>query len=414
MTQSRQAPETGARRFGPNHRWTVLGVGFAAQASFSAAFSGIPVIGILMRTGYHLSNNQLGFVLGCMALGVGVSEILWGLLTDKLGDRRVLLAGLLLMGSMLAIMSAFVVPTEHGAPSATVLGISFILVGALGASVNSSSGRAIMTWFTDARRGFAMSIRQTAIPVGGAIGAAILPRLAQHYGFTTVYAVLALFCLASAIATWIWLHEAEVAPAASGAVDPRSPLRRLDVWRLALASGLLTAPQIAILTFAGIYLHDERQVGIATLSTTLIIVQVGGAVLRVWSGRYTDKHKNRRSVIRGIGLLAGLATLGLVFANQAPTLLVLALVSVSGILANAWHGVAYTEIAAMAGAGRAGTAIGMEGTTVFSSAFFTPLLIPLVLSISSWNVVWGLIALASLLAVPLSPAQQEQTQLKLA
>ncbi|MBN3787996.1 MFS transporter [Burkholderia sp. Ac-20353] len=396
------------RRFGPNYRWVVLAVGVAAQASFSAAFSGIPVIGIMIRNGYGLSNSELGFVLGCMALGVGATEILWGLLTDKLGDRVVLLIGLLSMGAMLAIMSAFVVPGQPGNPGPAALGISFVLVGVLGASVNSSSGRAVMTWFTDNRRGFAMSIRQTAIPAGGAIGAAILPYLAQHYGFAVVYGVLAAFCLASALVTFIWLHEAEhPAASASIALAPRSPLRRLDVWRLALASGLLTVPQIAVLTFAGVFLHDERQVGIATLATTLVLVQVGGAALRVWSGRYTDKHQNRRSVIRAIGLLSGVFTLGLLFAPHMPTVIVLALICISGLFANAWHGVAYTEIAVMAGAGRAGTAIGMEGTTVFFSAFLTPLLIPVVLAASaSWSVVWGLIGVASLVAIPLSPARQ--------
>jgi len=401
------APPTGlVRQFGTNHRWVVLAVGVAAQASFAAAFSGLPVLGVLMRHSYGLTTGELGVVLGCMALGVGASEILWGLLTDWLGDRRVLLAGLLAMGGMLAVMSLFVLPDGRHPAGATMLALSFVLVGALGASVNSSSGRAIMTWFTDGRRGFAMSIRQTAIPAGGALGAAILPRLATHGGFGLVYAVLAALCLASALATWIWLHEAPVdksAPAKGVGADTRSPLRRPDIWRLALASGLLTAPQIAVLTFAGVYLHDVRHLGIATIAELLIVVQLGGGVLRVWSGRQSDKYRNRRSFVRAFGLLAGLAMLGVAFAGQWPTAVVMGLFGLSGLFANAWHGVAFTEIAVMAGAARAGSAIGLEGTTIFASAFLTPLLIPFVLASTSWPAVWGVIALAALVAVPLAP-----------
>ncbi|SDR14166.1 hypothetical protein SAMN05444161_1792 [Rhizobiales bacterium GAS191] len=37
-----------------SHRWKVLGVGVAANASFSAAFSGIPTTAVFMRSDYHL------------------------------------------------------------------------------------------------------------------------------------------------------------------------------------------------------------------------------------------------------------------------------------------------------------------------------------------------------------------------
>ena len=215
------------REFGPNHRWVVLAIGVAAQASFSATFSGLPVAGILLRTAYGLSNAQLGFILGCMALGVTVSELVWGLLTDKLGDRFVLLLGLLSMGGMLVAMSVFVSPGTAHTPGVVALGTSLVLVGALGGSVNSSSGRAVMTWFTDGKRGFAMSIRQTAIPVGGAIGAALLPFLAAKEGFAVAYLVLASFCGASALATWVWLREAQVPRHAAARRGPwRSRLRR--------------------------------------------------------------------------------------------------------------------------------------------------------------------------------------------
>ena len=85
-----------------SHRWKVLGVGFAANASFSAAFSGIPTTAVFLRSGYHLDNDGLGLVLGMLGLGIAVSELPWGLLTDRWGDRRVLLLGLLSTAAALA------------------------------------------------------------------------------------------------------------------------------------------------------------------------------------------------------------------------------------------------------------------------------------------------------------------------
>lgn len=394
--------------FGPKHRWIVLATGAAAQASFAATFAGFPVLGVLIRAEYGLSNTQLGFVLSCMALGVGLSEILWGLLTDKLGDRRILLSGLLSMGAMLLLMSLLLTPDRH--VSVLALALSLILLGAFGASINSASGRAIMTWFSDGKRGFAMSIRQAAIPLGGALGAALLPWLANQYGFAAVYSVLALFCFSSALATWRWLHEAPIRPQI---VSTKSPLRRLDLWRLAIVCGLLTVPQMAVLTFAGIFLHDEKHLSIASIALLLLLIQLSGAGLRVWSGLYTDKHQNRSQIIRLIGLLTGISMLLLACQTGA----VISLIFISGVLAHAWHGVAYTEIASRAAASYAGSAMGMAGTTTFASAFFTPLLLPYLLGASSWGGVWASVAFtafaASLLmssAQPSTPALNPQTQ----
>ncbi|MFX5756998.1 hypothetical protein ABTE27_23900, partial [Acinetobacter baumannii] len=62
------------------HRWKVLAAGVAANASFSAVFSGIPVTSLVLRSDYHLSNAQLGLALGLLSLGVALGELPWGVL----------------------------------------------------------------------------------------------------------------------------------------------------------------------------------------------------------------------------------------------------------------------------------------------------------------------------------------------
>lgn len=393
--------------YSKHHRWVILAVGVAAQASFAAAFAGLPVTGVLMRSAYQLTTQQLGIVLGCMALGITFSEIIWGLLTDILGDRKVLLTGLLSTAVALMSMALFMVPVEQEIPSYLLLGLSLVIVGVLGGSVNPSSGRAIMSWFTDGKRGLAMSIRQTAIPAGGAIGAALLPWLAYHFGFQSVFSVLAVFCVLSALVTWLWLHEQEIPAQASTPIvvttEARSPLIRFDIWRVAIASGLLTVPQLAVLTFGGVFLHDYKDASLSMITATIMIVQITGAIARILIGQHSDKGVDRRTLVRGIGLVAAIVTASLAIFVDADIQWVIPLLCLTGLFASAWHGVAYTEIAVMAGPGRAGTALGIIGMTIFASAFLTPALIPLVLAASSWQVVWGLVAFAALLAVPISP-----------
>jgi MFS family permease len=412
---------------GGNHRWKVLGVGFAANASFSAAFSGIPTTAIFLRNGYHIGNGGLGLVLGMLGLGIAISELPWGLLTDRWGDRRVLLLGLLTTAAALTAMAGFVVPNGADAPGIVPLALGLLAVGLLGGSVNGSSGRAVMAWFREGERGLAMSIRQTAVPAGGGLGALALPSLAAHFGFVAVYGVLAVLCTVTAWFAWCWLHEPPVAAASGGQhaaggelaaspaapaapATPHSPLRDAGVWRVALGIGVLCVPQLAVVTFATVFLHDFGHAGVLEISGTMVAVQAGAAVARVWSGRWTDRHGNRRQYMRACSVLTALlfATLALIAAGAngahgANAVALAAMVVLGGVSASAWHGVAYTELATLAGTRRAGTALAMGNTCAFMTLFVTPLAIPPLLAATSWPAVWAIASVCALIALPVFP-----------
>ncbi|WP_447361519.1 MFS transporter [Burkholderia vietnamiensis] len=454
----------GAAR-GPAHRWRVLAAGVAANMSFSAAAAGIPTTAVWMRSAYHLDNAALGLVLGALGFGVALSELPWGIAADRFGDRRVLLTGLVATAAMLAVMVAAIVPSAHAVPPLLRVVAAMCCVGLLGGSVNGSSGRAVMRWFGERERGLAMSIRQTAVPLGGGVGAALLPALASHAGFAAVYGALMLLCAGSAALTWRWLHEppggvvafapsatsaASVATATSGASDSsdssfasaasvpsatsrtadtsaasvapatsttppaaqqasaapaRGPLASARVWRIVLGIGALCAPQFAVLTFATVFLHDFGRLGLAGISTAMVALQAGAMVMRVWSGRHTDRHGNRRAYLRGSVCVAAGAFALLAAATAAspyvPLGAIVAILVFAGICVSAWHGVAYTELATLAGANHAGTALGMANTVVYLGLFATPLAIPPLLAVSSWSVVWLATALIAAATYPL-------------
>jgi MFS family permease len=401
--------------FHANHRWKVLGIGVAANACFSATFSGIPTTAVFMRSGYHLGNGELGLVLGFMGLGVAVSELPWGLLTDRWGDRSVLLTGLGATAAWLSLMALLVVPSPAHVPGVALLAGALLVTGLLGGSVNGSSGRAIMAWFGEGERGFAMSIRQTAVPLGGGLGALVLPALASAYGFAMVFALLALASAISTIFTWRWLHQpprrdVDTADATTKPAGP-APLRNVAVWRIAIAIGVLCFPQVAVLTFASVFLHDFGGMGTAAISASLAAVQVGAMVMRVWSGRFTDRRGNRRSFLRLCSMLsaATFATLTLLVFVVAtipgwqPVLAAatVAALIVAGVCVSAWHGVAYTELATLAGASRAGTALGLANSFVFIAFFLVPIAIPGLLVLWSWTGVWLAAAACALAAWPI-------------
>jgi len=394
----------------------VLAAGVAANAAFSVAFSGIPMTAVLMRTGYQLDNATLGLVLGLMGLGIAVSELPWGLLTDRWGDRPVLLTGLGSTAVALVAMALWAAPGAGHIPGLGWLGAGLLLVGLLGGSVNGASGRAVMTWFDAGERGLAMSIRQTAVPMGGGIGALVLPFVALHFGFAALYGLLALLCALSAAMSWAWVHEPPVAPrtkatAEARAVSKSGPLRDARVWRIVLGIGILCAPQFAVLSFGTVFLHDFGHAGLATITATMVFTQVGAMVMRVWSGRWTDRRRNRPAYLRACGalsvlLFAALAVLVMAAGTHVADSLALrialvVLLGVSGVCVSAWHGVAYTELATLAGASRAGTALGMANTSVFLVCFITPFSIPHLLALQGWPLVWLAASACALVAMPL-------------
>jgi predicted MFS family arabinose efflux permease len=84
-----------------------------------------------------------------------------------------------------------------------------------------------------------------------------------------------------------------------------------------LGIGILCAPQFAVLTFATVCLHDLAHLGIGVISGTMVVVQLGAMVMRVWSGRFTDRRGDRRAYLRGSTLVAVMSFFALASAVAA-------------------------------------------------------------------------------------------------
>ena len=122
-----------------------------------------------LREEYGLSLTEIGVVLAAEWIGLTFALLPWGFAVDRFGERWTLAAGLGLCAAFLAA-AAF-------APSFGWLVVLLGLAGIAGGSVQSGSGRAVMRWFAAGERGLALGVRQTAVPVGGAIAALVLPLL---------------------------------------------------------------------------------------------------------------------------------------------------------------------------------------------------------------------------------------------
>jgi MFS family permease len=370
------------------YRWTILALGTVAQASYSAVFLGIPVIAPQLREHFGLTLTGVGLVLAAANLGSMVTLLPWGLLTDRIGERAVLTVGL--AGASVALACA-AFTSSFGLLVATLM-----VAGAAGGSVNAASGRAVMSWFAPAQRGLALGIRQTAVPLGGAVAALVLPPVAEAGGPRAALLCLAAGCLGTALAGALGLREAPV-QTDERVGDFTHPLRDVRMWRLSVGSGLLVAAQTSILAFTVLFLHGERGLSPGAAAGLLALMQVLGAALRILSGRWSDRVGRRMGpLLRLAFALAASLAVSAALTEASLWLLLPALVA-AGALSQSWNGLSFTAAAELAGRARSGAALGFQQTALAVGAAVTPPVFASVVQASSWGLGFGLAAVLPML-----------------
>ena len=330
----------------------MLAAGTFAQASFSASSVGLPALAPALKSHYGLTLGETGVVLGAIGIGMLFTLLPWGLVADRIDERWVIATGLTGAAAALAAASA---THSYGAVTAVL-----VATGALGASVNAASGRAIMAWFPSSELGQALGIRQTAIPIGGALGAVLLPVLASAGGTRLAFFFLAGACAAGAAVAAVFVRGGSGGEPELGEVS--RPLRDPSMWLLGAGTGLYLLAQIGIISFVVLFLHEHRHMSKYAAGAVLATIYVLAIAARIASGRISDRLGSRLRPLRTIGVTLALFMAALPAATDEPLVLLVPLFVVAGVLSMSWNGLAYASAAEMAGAARTGAALGFQQT----------------------------------------------------
>jgi sugar phosphate permease len=364
------------------YRWTILALGTGAQTAYSAVFLGIPVLAPALQREYDLDLTEVGLAIAAANAGSVFTLLAWGLLADRVGERVVLAAGLTGCGAGL-LVAAF-------APSFAVLVVALTLGGAAGASVNAASGRAVMSWFGREERGFALGIRQTALPIGGLLAALFLPPIEAAGGVRAGLIALAAGCLLAAVAGASGLREAPHEEGELTAIG--HPVRDRRMWQLSVGSALVLAAQISILSFLILFLHGERGLSTAAAAGVFAVIQALGAGARIVVGRWSDEIRARIAPLRklAVGLTATLAAAAALLSAPLPVLIPVFVAA--GALSLSWNGLSFTAAAELAGRRRAGAALGFQQTALAITSAIAPPAFAAVVEAGSWSLAYGLAA----------------------
>jgi MFS family permease len=379
-------------------RWTVLGLGIAAQAAYAGLIQGFPALGPTITETYGLSLSGFGLMLGAVTLGATLSLVPWGLLTDRVGERAAISIGLAGAAGALALSAT---------GGTLVLAVGLLAAGTLGAVFNIGSGRLVMGWFEPRRRGMAFGLRQAATPLGGAMAALALPLLVAGTGARAGLVALAIGCGAAAAACGIWLREPPPDGMRTG--EGVGPLRDRRVYRLAAASGALVSAQACVIGFVTLFLHQAQGMGAVAAGAVLAVIQAVSVPVRVGIGRWSDRLGKRVTPLRWVtaAITVALVVTPLVFEARLEVLV--PVVVTTGVLTFCWNGLSFNAVAEYADRGRSGTAIAIQQTALFAVAAAVQPAFGALVSATSWRVgFWALVvgpALAWWLLRPLAGAE---------
>jgi sugar phosphate permease len=370
------------------YRYVVLAVGFFAQAAFTAASFSFAVLSPALADRFDVGLGALAVAIAATSGGMTLTLLGWGLLSDRIGERAVLSTGL--AGAALLLGAAATADTFW------LLVLLVTLAGMAGAASNAATGRAVMSWFPASERGLALGIRQTSVPVGGGIGAIVLPALESSFGIGAPFAALAVACALASIASLVWLREAPGFPDEEIAPYVASPLRDRRLWLLAGGSTMLVSVQIALTGFVVLYLHEERGLSPGGAAAVLAVINVAGAVLRIGLGTLSDRIGSRLRPLRRLSLGLAAATASAAVLTEAPDPLLIASLIAAGALAVGWNGLSFTATAELAGRARSGAALGFQQTALGLGCMVAPLAFAALVEATSWPVGFGFLAVLPL------------------
>ena len=382
-------------------RWAMLGASTLAQSAAAVTIHGPAFLIPALRDDLGLALPQAGLVAAAPTLGVMLSLVAWGLVTDRRGERLVLVAGLL---TTAVAGGGAVLGARSESPLA--LGLTLVVAGAAAASTAAASGRVVVGWFPPHRRGLAMGIRQMAQPVGVGIAAVSIAVVADQQGVARALLVPAVAALlGAAVVAAVVLDPPRPARVAGDAPNPY----RQDGYltRIHLVSVLLVVPQFLVWTFALVWLVDERGWSAAAAGTLVGLAQVAGALGRIAAGALSDVVSSRLRPLRWVAVAAALtmaalgAAAGLDVAVAVPLLVLATMVTVAD------NGLAFTAVAERAGPFWSGRALGLQNTAQYATASAVAPVAGVLVVELGYAAAFALSGLLPLLAVALVPTRDE-------
>lgn len=373
--------------------WFILTLAVVAQFGVSVVDQGLPLLTGFVKADLGISAALTGLAVSSFAFGKIFGSYAAGVAADRLGERRVIVAGGVTVGVLAACAAA--------APGALVFAVLFF-AGLASSTSTPAGGRLVLLAFPRNRHGLALSIRQCGIPAGALAAAALLPWIAHSWGWRSALALAG----GITIVTMLPLassplergYELEARPSDRSG----SPVRDRNILLLTVWGALVVTGQYAILAFLPLDLHHRAGLSLASASLLVALANAAGIVGRIAWGTFSDRalargRKPLLLLLNAAGLVAALALLAT--PSSAPVAVFAIVAAFAGFALIGYQGLFITFVAETAGPRRVGAATGFVVTFVQAAIAVTPPLYGLVADVAgSYRAIWAVLACVLLVA----------------
>lgn len=348
------------------------------------------------RTEFHFNDAEIGYIFGAFSLSYALFQVPWGLWADRRAIRQ-LVAGVIFFWSFFTGLTALAGSLLSMIVVRFLFGIS---EAALSPAISAAFGRYVAL----GRRSTAFGLFLAGGRVGGMIAPLIATYFILHYGWRTIFYVLA---VSGVLMFTIWLMKFPGGTAVQRSVSTTESRARI---KLSLSLGVLLTVAAAYTmtwqfyaTWFPTYLMQDRgfsfrQAGVYASLPFLfgLAATPAGGFLSDLSTKRFGMHTGRRAVITtGLLLSALLLYFGTLSSNPVRGSIMISLAAGAGdlILGTLWA--AAVELGGTA----AGALGGLMNCCSNLGAFASPVLIGWMLSAhTSWTTILILTAVCNAVA----------------
>lgn len=367
------------------------GVRAVGTTTYAVVLASLPVFligatAVLVRAELGFDEGALGVLIASFYAASGFVSVPGGAVGDAIGARRALL--LTTTGTGLALLGIAVFATSYWHLVALM-----ILAGASQGTAQPASNLALSRAVDPQRLGFALGLKQAAIPTATLIAGLSIPLVALTLGWRAAFVVPALATLAVPFLLPRTLGAPAQRAASTGVDSRRGPL-----VVLAVGAGFGSAAAIALPAFL-VEAAVARGIGAGMAGVILAVGSVIGITSRMVAGWRADQRDGGHlAVVAGMLAVGVVGYLVLAWAQHPVTFAVGA--SLGYAAGWGWPGLfVYAFVRLNPVATGAGTGIGQAGA--MAGAMSGPIIFGFVVSqftyVTAWSIAAGMGATAAVL-----------------
>lgn len=370
-------------------------VTLAVQIQASLIVFTPPILAPDAQQDIGVSAAAVGLVTALIYLASVPSALISGLLVSRIGAIRV---------SQLCILfaSTGIILISTGDPLIIVIGA--LVVGIGYGAVTPSSSTVLADQAPENVRSLIFSIKQSGVPIGGAIAGTLVPFLIYRFGWREAAIITGLIgffviVLAQLIQKKIdrpTLRSPELAQSLSLIKPIKFVFADRKLRELAVSSFTFSGMQMSLGSYLVVMLTEQAQLTVAVAGYALSVAMIAGVIGRLFWGGLADYGISPRRVLGFLGFLMGLSASAICFVNSEFSItLVYVLAFFFGASAVGWNGVYIAEVARIAPTGQTGMATGGSLAMTYSGVVLLPTSFWLIYLITN-SYIWGFLALGLL------------------